>query len=73
MLSGSFFSVLPEAATGLDVPEWHIGNIYELGRSTPNAIELPVAPSWDSPTTYQLVVSGDYEVGNMSFSRDTSF
>lgn len=66
LLRGSFFTVLPGAGADVSVPEWHAGNIYELGRSVPNAVELPSAPSLDRPTTYELVVSGDYEARAIS-------
>ena len=61
LLRGSFFTVLPGAGADVSVPEWHAGNIYELGSAVPNAVDLPSAPSLDRPTTYELVVSGDYE------------
>lgn len=63
---GSFFTLIPPA--GLQngslpfVPEWHAGNIYAMERSLPSTIELPVPPFLDRPTTYDLFVSGDYEV-----------
>ena len=43
-------------------PEWRAGNIYAMGRSPPNTVDFPILPSLDSPTTYELFLSGDYEV-----------
>lgn len=64
LLQGSFFTILPSADAEGEafVPEWHAGNIYALGKAPPNAVRLPYPPSLNSPTTYQIVVSGDYEV-----------
>ncbi|TBU28927.1 hypothetical protein BD311DRAFT_757466 [Dichomitus squalens] len=60
---GSFFTLLPsDNKDDKFVPEWHAGNIYALGRAPPNAVSLPYPPSTDSPTTYEIVVSGDYEI-----------
>ncbi|KAI1790745.1 hypothetical protein LXA43DRAFT_973466 [Ganoderma leucocontextum] len=64
LLQGSFFTILPSSdVVGEDFrQEWHVGNIYALGKAPPNAVRLPHPPSPDSPTTYQIVVSGDYEI-----------
>lgn len=64
---GSSFTIRPQLQAVADednvfVPEWHSGNIYALARSPPNFVDLPSPPSLDSPTTYDLVLSGDYEV-----------
>ncbi|KAI0807549.1 hypothetical protein C8Q74DRAFT_1363040 [Fomes fomentarius] len=64
---GSFFAIRPQLQTvankdDISIPEWHSGNIYALARSPPNFVDLPSPPSLDSPTTYDLVVSGDYEI-----------
>ncbi|KAI0710381.1 hypothetical protein C8T65DRAFT_708227 [Cerioporus squamosus] len=63
LLQGSYFTVRP--LPGADVggtPEWHMGNIYAMGSAPPNTVELPAPPSLTGPTTYELVVSGDYEI-----------
>ncbi|PIL23730.1 hypothetical protein GSI_13480 [Ganoderma sinense ZZ0214-1] len=64
LFQGSFFTILPspDAVGEAVIPEWHAGNIYALGKAPPNALKLPHPPSLDSPTTYQIVVSGDYEI-----------
>ncbi|KAI0664567.1 hypothetical protein C8Q70DRAFT_1041331 [Cubamyces menziesii] len=63
---GSFFTVVPEGPRKTQddavVPEWHAGNIYAMGRSPANVVSLPVAPSTTEPTTYIILVSGDYEI-----------
>ncbi|KAL7283154.1 hypothetical protein ACG7TL_002580 [Trametes sanguinea] len=63
---GSFFAIAPiPSGDGDDstvVPEWHAGNIYALERSPPNAVALPTKPSSTFPTTYTILVSGDYEI-----------
>ncbi|KAI0670663.1 hypothetical protein C8Q78DRAFT_1070204 [Trametes maxima] len=62
LIQGSFFTVLPSQRQNSSVPIWHAGNIYALGRSPPNAVSLPAPPSSDQPTTYDIFVSGDYEI-----------
>ncbi|OSD02781.1 hypothetical protein PYCCODRAFT_1495213 [Trametes coccinea BRFM310] len=63
---GSFFAIAPISSGDGDdstvVPEWHAGNIYALERSPPNAVALPTKPSSTFPTTYNILVSGDYEI-----------
>ncbi|KAI0781232.1 hypothetical protein BD413DRAFT_600635 [Trametes elegans] len=65
LIQGAFFTVLP-VNTGEEqlaiAPEWHAGNIYALSRSQPNAVKLPTPPSAYEPTTYDIFVSGDYEI-----------
>lgn len=62
-LQGSYFTVRPPTDAAAEyVPEWHMGNIYAMGAAPPNTVELPTRPSSIAPTTYELVVSGDYEV-----------
>ncbi|KAI0713279.1 hypothetical protein C8Q76DRAFT_621267 [Earliella scabrosa] len=67
LVQGSFFAVRPLLnSTGTQdsafVPEWHTGNIYAMARAPPNFVDLPSPPSLDAPTTYELIVSGDYEI-----------
>ncbi|KAI0371785.1 hypothetical protein BV20DRAFT_1066969 [Pilatotrama ljubarskyi] len=66
LVQGSFFTVLPANAEVLSdvtvVPEWHAGNIYAMSRSPKNSVVLPEPPSRTSPTTYNIFISGDYEI-----------
>lgn len=62
LVQGSYFSVVPSAPSAAFVPQWHAGNIYEMERATPQAIDLPSEPSGTAPTEYHIYVSGDYEV-----------
>ncbi|KAH9951491.1 hypothetical protein B0H21DRAFT_818527 [Amylocystis lapponica] len=63
ILQGSFFTVLPsEPKESVIVPTWYAGNIYALERSPPQTVILPIPPSETSPTSYDLFVSGDYEI-----------
>lgn len=67
---GSFFTVVPQPSASTStpenqtssVPEWYAGNIYDMQRGTPQTVTLPVPPSLDRPTVYDVFVSGDYEV-----------
>lgn len=64
---GSFFAVLPaeyseHAPADAYIPRWHTGNIYAMVAAPPHTIPLPVPASHDKPTTYNLFLSGDYEV-----------
>lgn len=58
---GSYFTVLP-SNNHSGTPQWHSGNIYALERALPRAVDLPVTPSYNAPTQYDIYVSGDYEV-----------
>ncbi|KIL69564.1 hypothetical protein M378DRAFT_69148 [Amanita muscaria Koide BX008] len=61
----SFFSVTPnhdELPGGQSTTKWYQGNIYNLDGHIPQSVELPTKPSLRSPTTYNLFVSGDYEI-----------
>ncbi|KAK1229074.1 hypothetical protein PQX77_007890 [Marasmius sp. AFHP31] len=64
LIQGSYFTILPEQSTCAEAvtPIWYAGNIYNMERALPRAVELPCSPSLDAPTTYQLYVSGDYEI-----------
>ncbi|CAK5279385.1 unnamed protein product [Mycena citricolor] len=60
LIQGSYFSIVSP-----DDPapaEWHAGNIYALERTLPKTVQLPTAPSLTAPTTYEIFVSGDYEI-----------
>lgn len=64
---GSFFTVLPSWQSNPTerrsaVPKWYASNIYSLSAAPSQVVPLPVAPSMQQPTTYDLFVSGDYEV-----------
>ncbi|TFY55536.1 hypothetical protein EVJ58_g8182 [Rhodofomes roseus] len=77
-MRGSFFTVLPPKDSPLHsvtdfVPRWYMGNIYGMERVLPQTVPLPSAPSLNGPTTYELIVSGDYEIrlfGDPRFSGD---
>ncbi|KAI0933809.1 hypothetical protein AcV5_005858 [Taiwanofungus camphoratus] len=77
LLRGSFFTILPtqtDAPVEPVVPEWYAGNIYSMGRVPAQSVSLPVQPSDKAPTTYDLFVSGDYEIrlfGDPRFSSRT--
>ncbi|KAL0578240.1 hypothetical protein V5O48_003735 [Marasmius crinis-equi] len=63
IIQGSYFTILPKNdACKVATPKWYAGNIYNMERALPRAVELPCAPSTVAPTTYHLFVSGDYEV-----------
>ncbi|KAI0798096.1 hypothetical protein C8Q75DRAFT_34633 [Abortiporus biennis] len=59
---GSFFTILPQTEGHNIVPAWHSGNIYAVNSSPQSSIQLPSKPSLLSPTTYDLFISGDYEI-----------
>lgn len=61
LIQGSFFTILPSYGSS-HVPKWHSGNIYSMERSLPRIIDLPSTLSLTSPTSYDVYVSGDYEV-----------
>lgn len=61
LIQGSFFTILPKSG-GNRVPKWCSGNIYSMERSLPRIIDFPSTPSLTSPTSYDIFVSGDYEV-----------
>jgi hypothetical protein len=61
LMQGSFFAIMPRSG-GNRVPKWYSGNIYSMERSLPRIIDLPSTPSLASPTSYDVFVSGDYEV-----------
>ncbi|KAJ6547143.1 hypothetical protein B0H19DRAFT_255176 [Mycena capillaripes] len=63
LVQGSYIAIVPASDTELsESPEWHAGNIYAMERTLPRTIELPTPPSANSPTTYHVFVSGDYEI-----------
>lgn len=65
LLQGSFFTIIPSRNAHHStefVPKWYMGNIYAMNRVLPQTVPLPAAPSLTGPTTYDLFVSGDYEV-----------
>jgi len=63
---GSFFTIVPADVEWEQrhdfVPQWYLGNIYEVDCAPPHLVKLPKVPSTLSPTVYHLYVSGDYEV-----------
>ncbi|KAJ4501748.1 hypothetical protein C8R41DRAFT_862291 [Lentinula lateritia] len=61
LVGGSYFTIISSNSTG-KVPRWYAGNIYDMEHALPRVVELPEAPSFDKPTTYDIFVSGDYEI-----------
>lgn len=70
LVGGSYFTILLPGTPSKEAPWWYAGNIYDMERALPRTIDLPMPPSSiDSPTTYDILVSGDYEVCLPSASR----
>ncbi|KAI0028355.1 hypothetical protein K488DRAFT_89825 [Vararia minispora EC-137] len=64
LLQGSFFSLLPtesHPSRTMHIPQWYSGDVYATG-ALPSLLRLPVAPARDQPTSYDLYISGDYEI-----------
>ncbi|KAF8163069.1 Alpha/Beta hydrolase protein, partial [Crassisporium funariophilum] len=61
---GSYFTLRPQALDEFSpfVAEWYAGNIYDLERPLPHVVQLPEAPSTNGTLTYDLFISGDYEI-----------
>jgi len=58
----SYFTLRPQSEDlSTFVPEWYAGNIYDMERAVPHAVELPSVVSILKPTKFDLFVSGDYE------------
>ncbi len=62
LIQGSYFTILPTTEDANLFPRWYAGNIYAMERGLPRVVPFPSAPSKISPTTYDIFVSGDYEV-----------
>jgi hypothetical protein len=58
----SFFALIPATVPANYTPSWHNGNIYNLANSPTHVVELPDPPALHQPTTFHLIVSGDYEI-----------
>ncbi|KAJ3842899.1 hypothetical protein F5878DRAFT_348438 [Lentinula raphanica] len=61
LVGGSYFTIIASDSAN-KTPRWYSGNIYDMERALPRVIDLPEAPSLDEPTTYDIFVSGDYEI-----------
>ncbi|KAH8829622.1 hypothetical protein DL96DRAFT_1792502 [Flagelloscypha sp. PMI_526] len=61
LVEASYFAILPIEKAG-GSPKWYAGDIYALPRVRPRRVPLPVLPSHNEPTTYEIWVSGDYEI-----------
>ncbi|TFL01448.1 hypothetical protein BDV98DRAFT_593331 [Pterulicium gracile] len=66
---GAYFAVLPRFGDGSGnmtiegvAPKWYSGNIYAFPHALPRTVELPIPPSRDGPTEYELFIAGDYEI-----------
>ncbi|KIJ29883.1 hypothetical protein M422DRAFT_214788 [Sphaerobolus stellatus SS14] len=57
----SFFALLPEDADPSHILEWHPGDIYAFKHSPKQLIELSNVSLYN-PTTFQIFISGDYEI-----------
>lgn len=44
------------------IPKWYAGNVYAMDAAPAHSISLPFPPSETESTTYDLFISGDYEV-----------
>ncbi|KIK63771.1 hypothetical protein GYMLUDRAFT_71889 [Collybiopsis luxurians FD-317 M1] len=64
LTGASYFTIMPQAQSESfkETPRWYAGNIYDMERALPRVIELPEPPLLDKPTTYDIFVSGDYEI-----------
>ncbi|KAJ7582507.1 hypothetical protein C8J56DRAFT_954942 [Mycena floridula] len=62
LVQGSYFTIIPSSIDKGTPPQWFAGNIYAMERALPRSIPLPHPPSFDTPTTYEIYVSGDYEI-----------
>ena len=60
---GSYFTLRPQTQPlSSFVPEWYAGNIYDMERAQSRVVPLPENPSLVEPTSYDVFISGDYEV-----------
>ena len=60
---GSFFTLRPQTQPiSSFTPEWYAGNIYDMERAQSRVVLLPGNPSLLEPTSYDVFISGDYEV-----------
>ncbi|KAI0075479.1 hypothetical protein K474DRAFT_1691814 [Panus rudis PR-1116 ss-1] len=62
---GSYFTIVPAVTTEENdstPAKWYAGNIYDMNASPPHVVPLPDTPSLNTPTSYILFVSGDYEI-----------
>ncbi|KAJ4488323.1 hypothetical protein J3R30DRAFT_3696095 [Lentinula aciculospora] len=60
LVGASYFTITSSNSEKL--PRWYAGNIYDMERALPRVVELPTEPALDQPTTYDIFVSGDYEI-----------
>ena len=62
---GSYFTLRPQnQPLSSFVPEWYAGNIYDMERAQSRVVLLPDTPSLLEPTSYDVFISGDYEVSS---------
>lgn len=62
---GSYFTLRPRTRPlSSFVPEWYAGNIYDMERAQSRVVLLPETPSLLEPTSYDVFISGDYEVSS---------
>lgn len=65
LVQGSFFTLRPSSGYETYIPAWYSGNIYDMERAPPQAVPL-TGLSLTEPTTYDLFISGDYEVSTIN-------
>ncbi|KAF5391841.1 hypothetical protein D9757_001678 [Collybiopsis confluens] len=56
----SFFAIIRQSSSN-DAPRWYAGNIYGIEHALPRVVDLD-SPHLDKPTTYDIFLSGDYEI-----------
>ena len=74
-MHGSFFTIVPvhRKSDDASVPEWYSGNMYAMNRAPYQVVDFPAVLSKDEPTTFDIFISGDYEVSNAQHDwRDDS-
>ena len=63
LTQGSYFTLRPQTSPlSSFIPEWYAGNIYNMEQAQPRVVLLPQNPSLLEPTSYDVFISGDYEV-----------
>ncbi|KAF9557681.1 hypothetical protein CPC08DRAFT_774315 [Agrocybe pediades] len=60
---GSYFTLRPRFGDVQSfTPVWYAGNIYDIERALAHVVDFPAPPSFDTPSEYDLYISGDYEI-----------
>ncbi|TFK67890.1 hypothetical protein BDN72DRAFT_821909 [Pluteus cervinus] len=61
LVQASYFTIIPKDTPGV-VPKWYTGNIYAIESGLPHRVPLPVLPSLQEATEYDIFISADYEI-----------